>query len=116
MDLGVKLLKGKNKATTMLVALTPAKLVARRKLTMSSRTQIPRNQGILHFACLRSRALKESMIFEAKLEAGFLAGKRHIIPALLASSSHERENLQMEMGSQTPCSAKKNLRRYLRWP
>ena len=93
----------------MLVALTPAKLVARRKLTMSSRTQIPRNQGILHFACLRSRALKESMIFEAKLEAGFLAGKRHIIPALLASSSHERENLQMEMGSQMPCSAKKKI-------
>jgi hypothetical protein len=47
------------------------------------------------------------MIFEAKLEAGFLAGKSSHTPALLASLSHEPENLKNEMGSQTPSFAKK---------
>ena len=82
---------------------------------MSSHMQIPRNQGILHFARLQSQTLKESMIFEAKLEAGLLAGKSNHTPALLALLSHEPENLQI--GLQTPCfSKKKFLRQCLRWP
>ena len=76
---------------------------------MSSRTRIPRNRGILRFDRPQSRALKESMIFEAKSEAGFLAGKSSHTPALLASLSHEPENLKNEMGSQTPSSAKEKI-------
>ena len=93
-----ELQKGKNEATTTLAASTPAILIARRKLVLSSRTWIPRNQGILRFARSQSRSLKESMIFEAKSEAGFLVGKSSDTPALLASLSHEPENLQNEIG------------------
>ncbi len=39
-----------------------------------------------------------------KSKAGFLAGKRHIIPT---SVNHEPENLQKRMVSEMPCSSKK---------